>query len=180
MKMRSLRKINSRTKAVFLTHILGFNGLSDKLLAELAARKISLIEDVCESHGATHHGKRLGSIGHASNFSFYFAHHMSTIEGGMVCTNDEDLYEVCRMLRSHGMVREAKSEKTKSFYREKYPDLNPQFIFSYPGYNMRSTEINAVIGTTSAQNFGFSESRAAGKLHALLQKSRREKIPSGF
>jgi CDP-6-deoxy-D-xylo-4-hexulose-3-dehydrase len=141
-----LKKITPSTRAVFLTHILGFNGLSDSFIKELQSRNILLIEDVCESHGATHKGQRLGSIGFASNFSFYFAHHMSTIEGGMICTNSEEFYDVCRMLRSHGMVRESKSEKTKNFYKEKYPDLNPQFIFSYPGYNMRSTEINAVIG----------------------------------
>jgi CDP-4-dehydro-6-deoxyglucose reductase, E1 len=141
-----LRKITPKTRAVFLTHILGFNGLSDNLIEQLKNKNILLIEDVCESHGATHKGKRLGSIGYASNFSFYFAHHMSTIEGGMISTNSEEFYDICRMLRSHGMVRESKSEKTKNYYKEKYPDLNPQFIFSYPGYNMRSTEINGVLG----------------------------------
>jgi CDP-4-dehydro-6-deoxyglucose reductase, E1 len=79
---------------------------SDKLVTELLNRNIPLIEDVCESHGATHNGKLLGSWGWMSNFSFYFAHHMSTIEGGMVCTNDENVYHTVRMLRSHGMVRE--------------------------------------------------------------------------
>jgi CDP-6-deoxy-D-xylo-4-hexulose-3-dehydrase len=83
-------KITNRTRAVFLTHTLGFNGLDDYLLAELQARNIPLLEDVCESHGATFRGQRVGSFGFASNFSFYYAHHMSTIEGGMVCTNDPD------------------------------------------------------------------------------------------
>lgn len=141
-----IKKITSNTKAVFLTHILGFNGLTQRLLDELNHRKILLIEDVCESHGATFKGKRLGSYGFASNFSYYFAHHMSTIEGGMVCTNDEEFYEVTRMLRSHGMTREISSEKIKKRWIDEHPDLNPEFIFSYPGYNMRSTEINAVIG----------------------------------
>ena len=67
-----------------------------------ARRRIPLIEDVCESHGATFEGRKLGSIGWASNFSFYYAHHMSTIEGGMVCTNDPQVYQQVRMLRSHG------------------------------------------------------------------------------
>lgn len=141
-----ISKLNSNTRAVFLTHILGFNGLSHRLLDELNKRNILLIEDVCESHGATLSGKRLGSYGFASNFSFYFAHHMSTIEGGMISTNSEEFYDVCRMLRSHGMVRESKSEKTKAHYQGKYPDLNPQFIFSFPGYNMRSTELNGILG----------------------------------
>ncbi len=78
--------LNKNTRAVFLTHCQGFDGLDDAMLAELKKRNIPLIEDVCESHGATHHGRKAGSFGLASNFSFYFAHHMSTIEGGMVCT----------------------------------------------------------------------------------------------
>jgi CDP-6-deoxy-D-xylo-4-hexulose-3-dehydrase len=81
-----------------------------------------------------------------SNFSFYYAHHMSTIEGGMISTNDRDLYEMVRMIRAHGMVREADSEELKRAYRAGHSDLNPDFIFAFPAYNFRSTEINAVIG----------------------------------
>ena len=79
---------------------------------------------------------------------------MSTIEGGMICTNDSKLYEVARMLRSHGMVRESTSEDLKRGYRESFPDLNPDFIFAYPAYNVRSTEVNAVIGPLATQAFG--------------------------
>jgi CDP-6-deoxy-D-xylo-4-hexulose-3-dehydrase len=68
-----------------------------------------------------------------SNFSFYYAHHMSTIEGGMICTNEPQLYETVRMLRSHGMVREAKSGDLKnSLLPADMPDLNPDFIFAFP------------------------------------------------
>ena len=98
--------MTDRTRAVFLTHVHGFDALSDELLAGLKQRGIPLIEDVCESHGATHDGKRLGSFGWTSNFCFYYAHHMSTIEGGMVCTDDDAVYQQLRMLRGHGMVRE--------------------------------------------------------------------------
>jgi CDP-6-deoxy-D-xylo-4-hexulose-3-dehydrase len=141
-----LDKITPRTRAVFLTHVLGFNALNASLLDELRRRNIRLLEDVCESHGAMYQNRRLGSFGFASNFSFYYAHHLSTIEGGMVCTNDADFYETVRMLRSHGMVRELESPSRKREYWDEFPDLNPDFIFAYPGYNMRSTEINAVIG----------------------------------
>jgi CDP-6-deoxy-D-xylo-4-hexulose-3-dehydrase len=141
-----LKKISPQTRAVFLTHVLGYSALTRELLEGLAARKIPLIEDVCESHGATHAGGKLGTFGAVSNFSFYYAHHMSTIEGGMVSTDDPDLYETVRMLRSHGMVRESRSEEVKQGYRERHPDLNPDFIFAFPGYNMRSTELNAVMG----------------------------------
>jgi CDP-6-deoxy-D-xylo-4-hexulose-3-dehydrase len=141
-----LSEITSETRAVFLTHILGYNALDQKLLDELQKRNIPLIEDVCESHGATFKGQKLGSFGFASNFSFYYAHHMSTIEGGMVCTNDSEFYELLRMFRSHGMVREIKNETLKAKYKSDWPDLNPDFIFAFPAYNVRSTEINAVMG----------------------------------
>lgn len=141
-----LRKITPNTRAVFLTYVLGYNALNQRLLDELQKRNIPLIEDVCESHGATFKGKKLGSYGFASNFSFYYAHHMSTIEGGMICTNDAKFYEAVRMFRSHGMVREVPSEAVKEEYKTKFPDLNPDFIFAYPAYNMRSTELNAVLG----------------------------------
>jgi CDP-6-deoxy-D-xylo-4-hexulose-3-dehydrase len=141
-----LRKITPRTRAVFITHVLGFNALTDELLEELRQRGIPLIEDVCEAHGATHRGARLGTLGLMSNFSFYYAHHLSTIEGGMVSTNDSQLYQRLRMLRSHGLVREASDEGLRAEYSQEHPDLSPDFIFAAPAYNVRSTEINAVIG----------------------------------
>ena len=143
---RIIEKVNKNTRAVFLSHIQGFNGITDKLLDFLHDKKIPLIEDVCESHGATHKGQRVGTFGLMSNFSFYYAHHMSTIEGGMVCTNDDQTYQTLRMLRSHGLVRETNDDITAQCYYQKHPDLNPQFIFAYAAYNMRNTEIGAILG----------------------------------
>jgi len=141
-----LKNITNKTRAVFITHVQGFNGLTERLLVDLKDRGIPLIEDVCESHGATHKGKRLGSYGYMSNFSFYYAHHMTTIEGGMISTNDSEVYETLRMLRSHGMVREAEKLQTKEAYQSEYPLLNPEFIFAFPAYNMRNTEIGGILG----------------------------------
>lgn len=141
-----IAKLSDRTCAVFLTHVQGFNGLTDRLLKALEKNKIPLIEDVCESHGATFKGRKLGSFGLISNFSFYYAHHLSTIEGGMASTNDEEIYELLRMLRSHGMVRESSNNDLKNQYITDNPDLSPDFIFAYPAYNVRNTEIGAVIG----------------------------------
>ena len=141
-----ISKLNKNTKAVLLTHVLGFNALTDLLLDELKRRDILLIEDVCESHGATHCGQKLGTYGWTSNFSFYYAHHMSTIEGGMLCTNEADLYQTFRMLRSHGMVRESTSDNLKNTYGKQYPDLDPDFIFAFPAYNVRNNEIGAIMG----------------------------------
>lgn len=141
-----LSHITSKTRAVFLTHVLGLNGLSHRLVDELKRRGIPLIEDVCESHGATMNGKKCGTFGLASNFSFYYAHHMSTIEGGVICTDDDKFYQMCRLFRSHGMVRELTDNGMKEEYAKNYPDLRPEFLFAVPGYNMRSTELNAVMG----------------------------------
>lgn len=141
-----INSVTKNTKGVFLTHAQGFDGLTDELLEFLAERKIPLIEDVCESHGATHNGRKVGTFGLMSNFSFYYAHHMSTIEGGMVCTDNEEIYEKLRMLRAHGMVREASLDKTQQEYKAKYPDLNEKFIFAYAGYNMRNNEIGGILG----------------------------------
>jgi CDP-6-deoxy-D-xylo-4-hexulose-3-dehydrase len=121
------------------------------LLDELHTRDIILIEDVCESHGATHNNKKLGSFGWASNFSFYYAHHMSTIEGGMICTNDENLYEILRMLRAHGMVREINNLDKKTKIAEDNKDLNPDFIFSIPAFNVRNNEIGAILGLSQLE-----------------------------
>ncbi len=141
-----IKKINSKTKAVFITHVQGFNGLSNNLLKTLRKKKIVLLEDVCESHGATFNKKKLGTFGLISNFSFYYAHHMSTIEGGMICTNDRKVYKLIRILRSHGMLRESGDSNYEKKIIKKNPKLSPKFIFLYPAYNLRNTEIPAVIG----------------------------------
>ncbi len=147
-----IRKVNKKTIAVFLSHIQGFNGLSKNLINFLRKKNILLIEDVCESHGATFNGKKLGTYGIMSNFSFYYAHHMSTIEGGMVCTNNKKVYEIARLLRSHGMARELNNKKEENKIIKKYPDLSPKFIFLFPSYNLRNDEISAVIGLSQLKS----------------------------
>ncbi len=164
-----LKKITKRTRAVFLTHILGYNALDDRLLEGLSKRGVPLVEDVCESHGATFRGRKLGAFGLVSNFSFYYAHHMSTVEGGMVCTDNAEFYETLRMLRSHGMVREMQSPELKSKYQSRYPDLNPDFIFAFPAYNVRSTELNAVIGRTQLKRLDANNERRTENLKLFLK-----------
>jgi CDP-6-deoxy-D-xylo-4-hexulose-3-dehydrase len=138
--------ITPQTKAIFLTHVLGINGLTNELIDICESQNILLIEDVCESHGTTYKNIKVGNVGFASNFSFYFAHHMSTIEGGMISTNNHEFYQVCRALRSHGMTREMTDVSMRQEVIDTNPDLNPDFIFLRPAHNFRSTEINAVIG----------------------------------
>ena len=146
-----IKKINSKTAAVFITHAQGFNGLTSKLLDELKKRKIILIEDVCESHGASYNNQKLGTFGLASNFSFYYAHHLSTIEGGMICTNNKKFYDYCVRFRGHGMLRESKFQDVKNRSKN-FKDLNKDFIFLNPGFNFRNNEIGAVLGINQLKN----------------------------
>ncbi|QSB01885.1 DegT/DnrJ/EryC1/StrS aminotransferase family protein [Methylomonas sp. EFPC1] len=175
-----LSKITDKTRAVFLTHVQGFDGLTDELVAELERRNIPLIEDVCESHGARHNGKLLGSIGWISNFSYYYAHHMSTIEGGMVCTNDPEVYQQVRMLRSHGMVREATDNDLKARYIDDNPQLNPDFIFAYPAYNTRNTEIGGIMGRSQLKRLDMIVQRRTENLLRFLDKIDASKYRTDF
>lgn len=175
-----IEKLNEKTRAVFLTHVQGFDGLTDELIEELEERNIPLIEDVCESHGATHNNKKVGSIGWVSNFSFYYAHHMSTIEGGMLCTNDPEAYQQIRMLRSHGMVREANDPAVKTHYVETYPDLNPDFIFAYPAYNVRNTELGGILGLSQLKRLDDNVVKRTQNLIYFLSKIDPRKYRTDF
>ncbi len=175
-----LSHITDRTRAVLLTHVLGLNGLSQRLLDELDRRGIPLIEDVCESHGTTMNGKKCGTFGLASNFSFYYAHHMSTIEGGVICTNNDRVYQMCRMFRSHGMVRELTDEDMKREYAEKYPDLRPEFLFAVPGYNMRGTELNAVLGLNQLKRLDGNNARRVENFKLYVKNLDPEKYFTDF
>lgn len=175
-----LSKLSSNTRAVFLTHVLGYNGLTRRLLRELDARNIPIIEDVCESHGATFDGYKLGTFGWASNFSFYYAHHLSTIEGGMVCTNDTDLYECVRMLRAHGMIRELDSSSRRHEVADAHPDLNPDFIFAHAGFNCRSTEINAVMGRSQLKRLDANVRKRTQNLKLFLSNLDPELYQTDF
>jgi len=170
-----MKRVNKNTLAVFLTHVQGFNGLSDKLLSFLKMKKVLLIEDVCESHGATFKNKKLGTYGLISNFSFYYAHHMSTIEGGMICTNDKKIYEIALMMRSHGMIRETSNHAFERKLIKKYPHLSPKFIFLYPGYNFRNNEIGAVIGINQLKSLDKNNKKRRKNFRlfiSLLDKSK--------
>lgn len=146
MSTESLKAaITPNTKAIMLVHGLGFNALNDEIIKLAKENNILLLEDVCESHGAKFNDKYAGTYGDVSVFSFYFGHHMTTVEGGMICTDNEEIYQLAKMFRSHGFIREA-SKEIQEYHKINYPNLNPLFTFSVPGFNMRSTEINAVLG----------------------------------
>jgi len=174
------KSINDNTRAIFVTHVLGLNALSDRLLKLCIDNDILLIEDVCESHGATHNDIKLGSIGFASNFSFYFAHHMSTIEGGMISTNDESFYQLCRSLRSHGMIREFTDEKLIEKYETDNADLSKDFIFIGPAHNFRSTELNAVLGLCQLDKLDSNNQIRIDNFKHFIENLNSEKYHNDF
>jgi len=159
--------ITSNTKAIVMVHALGFNGITDELVQLCKEKNIILIEDCCESHGATFGDKKVGSIGDISLFSFYFGHHITTIEGGTVCVNDSKLYDLAKLFRSHGMTREASPELQEQ-YKLSNPDLNPLFTFAVAGFNMRSTELNAVLGIEQMNRLDYNIQRRVENLDIWL------------
>ena len=175
-----LKNINKKTVAVFITHAQGFNGLTEKLLKILKKKKIELIEDVCESHGATFKKKRLGSFGLISNFSFYYAHHMSTIEGGMLCTNNKKIYQIARSLRSHGMLREIQSKHYEKKIIRKYKELSPKFIFLYKGFNFRNNEIGAILGLNQLKRLNECIKKRNSNLMYFLKNLSEEYFLTDF
>ena len=175
-----LNAITPNTGAILLTHILGYNGITPKILEVCRKQNIVLIEDCCESHGATFNGQKIGTFGDVSNFSFYYAHHMSTIEGGMICTDNLDIYERARILRSHGMIREADSQLLKDRTQRRFPDLNPEFIFMQDAYNFRSTEINAVLGLNQLSRLDANNKQRAKNLDLFLDGLNSETFYTDF
>jgi CDP-6-deoxy-D-xylo-4-hexulose-3-dehydrase len=129
-------------KMVFITHLLGFSA-DNEGLKRLFPNAL-FIDDICESHGCTGpDGIKRGADSLGGTFSFYFGHHMSTVEGGMISTNNTDLYDLMKIKRSHGMARESIRYDD---YAQLYPEIDKQFLFITDGYNFRNHEICAVLG----------------------------------
>ena len=133
--------------AIILVHVLGFPNHMSEIVELCEENNILLIEDTCESIGSKYNNKHLGTFGDLSTFSFYFGHHMSTIEGGMISTDDEELYYILLSIRSHGWDRDLPTHKQKEL-REKYKinDFKSLYTFYYPGFNFRATDLQAFIG----------------------------------
>jgi len=132
---------------LILVSPLGLVPHMDEVLRLCEEYDVLLLEDVCESMGSKYQGKYLGSMGFASFFSMYFGHHLSTIEGGFINTNDQDFYHLLLMMRSHGWDRDLPEWKQKEL-REKHncTDFEALYNFYVPGMNLRSTDLQAFIG----------------------------------
>lgn len=138
------KSISKKTKAIFVVNLLG-NPANFKLINKIAKKyNLLVIEDNCESLGAVYNNKYTGTIGEMGSFSFFFSHHLQTIEGGMICTNNRNLYEIIVSLRAHGWLRDLPSNN--SIYKKSGNNFKDSFKFILPGYNLRPSEINGAIG----------------------------------
>ena len=137
--------ITDKTKAIFITHLIGLPADIGLINNICSGKDIKIIEDCCESLGAQILNNKVGNFGDGGTFSFYWGHHMTSIEGGMVITNDKDLFFIMRMKRSHGMARELPESEWESV-RSNNMDNDFRFLFLTLGYNFRNSEINAFIG----------------------------------
>jgi len=135
--------LTEKTKVIMPVHLLG-NPCDIKEIVDLAKeRNLFVVEDTCEAHGAEYDGKKVGGFGDIGTFSFYIAHHITTIEGGMVVTNDEKISELAKSKRVFGWIRDLKD---KNIIKERYKGLDERFLFLKRGFNMRPTEIQGAFG----------------------------------
>ena len=172
-EMKYVAEQHPDIKAVFITHLIGLSS-NVEAVREIFPNAL-ILEDICESHGVRGpDGKRRGVDSVGSTFSFYFGHHMTTIEGGVVCTNNTKLYEIMRMKRSHGMAREA-SPKVFQQYAKENPDIDPTFLFVTEGYNLRNHEVCAVLGLSQIKRLDKNiEIRKNNYKHWLNKVSQKE------
>lgn len=136
-------KISERSRAIFLVHLMG-NPCNMDVVCQLARKhNLQIIEDCCEALGSEWNGEKVGNFGLGGAFSFFFSHHMMTMEGGMICARDPEIADRLRMLRAHGWVRNTEREH---YDRNRYPDIDPRYAFVNWGFNLRPTEVQSAFG----------------------------------
>ncbi|MHA1940209.1 MAG: DegT/DnrJ/EryC1/StrS family aminotransferase [Promethearchaeota archaeon] len=171
ISVKSMRKMTTeKTKAVFVVHVLGQSANMDEIIEFCKEKNMLILEDCCESTGAEYKGTKVGNFGIMSTFSFYFVHHMTTIEGGILLTEDPEIQDLLKSARSHGWVRgSSRAEKYKKEY------ISTDFLFDMLGYNLRSTDLNASLGLVQLERLdSFIDVRREN--HRLFKKLIEEKM----
>jgi len=135
--------ITSKTKAIMIVHLLGNPCNIEKIKTIAKKFNLWLIEDSCEAHGAKYRNKHVGTFGDISTFSFFASHHITTMEGGMVCTNNKLLNDIGKSMRSFGWIRDLPNKKTIA---KENPNIDPRFLFVNMGFNFRPTELQGAFG----------------------------------
>ena len=148
--------LSEKTVAVCPVHVLGNTVPMDEVMGFAEENGLWVVEDTCEALGARYHEKLAGTFGDLATFSFFFSHHITTIEGGMVVTRDAKLAELLRCMRAHGWTRDLKNRhETEALHQE----IDPDFLFVNMGFNLRPTEINAAIGLIQLQRLNAFNQR---------------------
>jgi CDP-6-deoxy-D-xylo-4-hexulose-3-dehydrase len=133
--------------AVVVVHVLGVPADMAPILSLKARYGFVLMEDCCAALGSAYDGRRVGTFGELATMSFFYGHHLSTIEGGMVSTSDDELARILRQIRSHGWAKDLDPAQEAALATAHAPlEFNRPFTFYYPGFNVRSTDLNARIG----------------------------------
>ena len=176
--------------ALMMVSVLGLVPNMDKVVELCDRHNVMLLEDTCESMGCEYNGKKLGTFGRMSSFSTFFGHHISTIEGGFISTDDEELYELLVSLRSHGWDRDLKKETQIGLQKEwNISEFDAMYTFYYSGFNMRATELQAYIGLTQVdklRNWGKRREENFHLYNKLIKndywkvKSRPDCLESNF
>lgn len=165
------RKITSKTKAIMLVHVLGNSTNMNRLMEIVNKHNLILIEDTCESLGSKYNYKYLGTFGSIGTYSFYYSHHITTIEGGMVVTNDDDYYELMKCLRAHGWSRNLKN---KDEIQAEFPDIDPRFTFVNLGYNVRPMELQATMGTSQLKKLETKNNNRKINYRKIISKIEKD------
>lgn len=167
------KAISPKTRAVCIVPILGNPCDMDAIAALCRKHNLLLFEDTCESLGSSFKGKMCGTFGKVGTFSFFFSHHMTTMEGGMIITDDGELNEVLRSQRAHGWIR---NHSQPAKMAAKYPELDPRFLFVDLGFNFRATDLQAAFGLKQLiklEQMNQMRREVAGRIVAGLKKHER-------
>lgn len=153
--------IEQNPSLLIIVHVLAFPNKMEEIINLCNKYNVILIEDSCESIGSTYKSIKTGNFGLMSSFSFYYGHHISTIEGGMVSTDDEDLYKILLSIRAHGWDRDFTPDYQKKIRQENnVSDFRALYTFYYPGFNLRSTDLQAFLGLQQIEKIdNFSKRR---------------------
>lgn len=169
------KKITPKTKALMLVHVLGNCTDMSELNKIIEKYNLILIEDTCESLGSKYQDKYLGTFGEIGTYSFYYSHHITTVEGGMIITNDDEYYELMKCLRAHGWSRELKN---KSEIETAYPEIDSRFTFCNLGFNVRPMEIQGTMGISQLQK--LAEKNENRKTNYYKIKNKIQTDPRGY
>jgi CDP-6-deoxy-D-xylo-4-hexulose-3-dehydrase len=157
------RAIGPKTRAVMIVPVYGNPCDMDAIVDICQRHNLLLIEDCCESMGATYDGRAVGKFGRVGTFSFYYSHHITTLEGGICVTDDDEFAELMRILRAHGWIREVEDRQR---WIDRYPGYDARFLFVNVGYNLRATDPQGAMGSVQLPKLdGFIENRRSSAAH---------------